>query len=129
MKIQLLCTFSNVKEYVGLITTIKSFYTLSDKKFFIFKDKSKDDSIILTYNIFSEGIYKKFPATISIHRKKQTNTLYTLNSLNRIIQEETGGRLDKNYQIDWNLFQNTLIITTDIGYRTINLELIDIIKI
>jgi hypothetical protein len=129
MKIQLLCTFSNNKECGTLITSIKKFYTLSDKKIFVFKDKSKEESILLTYNILAKDIFNKLPCTISIHRKKQTNTLYTLNALNRIILEENGGKMDKNYQIDWELFKNTLIITTDEGYRTINLELIDVIKI
>jgi len=129
MKIQLLCTFSNNKEFGQLITTIKNFYTLSDKRFFIFKDKSKENSIILTYNILTKDVFNKFPFTISIHRKKQTNTLYTLNALNKIIEEENNGKLDRNYQIDWNLFKNTLIITDDVGYRTIDLELIDIVRI
>jgi len=129
MKIQLLCTFSNNKQFGESVTTIKKFYTLSEKKIFVFKDKSKEDSILLTYNILTKDVFTKFPSTISIHRKKQTNTLYTLNALNRIIQEENEGRLDRNYQIDWELFKNTLIITTDIGYRIIDLELIDVIKI
>jgi hypothetical protein len=59
--------------------------------------------------------------TISIHRKKETNTLYTVNALNEIIIAANNGVLDKTYQIDWQQYQNSFILTNDTGYRVINL--------
>ena len=43
----------------------------------------------------------KFPeATISLHRKKATNTLYTINALNMLVAELNGGKLDQNAEIE-----------------------------
>lgn len=59
--------------------------------------------------------------TISIHRKKETNTLYTVNALNEVIRAVNNGVLDKSYQLDWQQYQNSFILTDDEGYRIINL--------
>ena len=59
--------------------------------------------------------------TISIHRKKETNTLYTVNALNEVIRKVNNGILDKTYQLDWTRYQNSFILTDDVGYRVINL--------
>lgn len=84
---------------------------------------------MVTYNVLVvDNDLSKFPATISIHRKKQTNTLYTLNAMNKIIMEENGGILDKSFQLDWEIYRNCLIITSESGYRIIDLQLIDIIR-
>jgi len=37
--------------------------------------------------------------TISLHRKKITNTLYTINALNELIKTINNGVLDTKYQV------------------------------
>ena len=129
MRTQLLCTFSEKHQCKPLLKRILECYELSDGKFFIFEDCKNEGSLMVTYNVILDGsALSKFPTTISIHRKKQTNTLYTLNAMNRIIMEENGGVLDKNFQLDWEIYRNCLIITSDSGYKIIDLRLVDIIK-
>ena len=41
---------------------------------------------MLTYNIDSPTDILQLPNTILVHRKKQTNTLYTINALNEVIK-------------------------------------------
>lgn len=125
---QLLCTFSTPEEHENVITSIKGIYFLPDKTIFIFENETNSKEVILTYNVQLKEQQEKFPLTISIHRKKQTNTLYTLNAMNCIIKEENGGVLDKTFKLDWELYKNCLIITTDIGYKIINLNLMNIIR-
>jgi hypothetical protein len=60
--------------------------------------------------------------TISIHRKKETNTLYTVNALNEVIRSVNNGVLNKTYQLDWTKYQNSFILTDDAGYRVIELD-------
>jgi hypothetical protein len=64
----------------------------------------------------------KFPNTILIHRKKQTNTLYTLNAMNRLIEEENG-KIDNTYIVNWQMYSNSLIITGDVSIRIIPLKI------
>ena len=129
MKIQLLCTFSTEGDHRDVISTIRKLYTLPDKKLFVFRDCKDPNSILITYNVLLGEQFTKLKSTISVHRKKQTNTLFTLNSMNRIIEEENGGNWDKSYQLDWELYKNCLIITTESGYKIIDIQLLDIVRI
>ena len=57
--------------------------------------------------------------TISLHRKKQTNSLYTINALNAVIRSLNNGVLDKSFTIEWENFQNTLLLTNENGLQKI----------
>ena len=127
--LQLLCTFSTPEKYTSDISDIKRIYFLPDKTIFIFENKSNKNEMVLTYNVKLKEPQEKFPLTISIHRKKETGSLYTINALNCIVKEENGGVIDKNFKIDWNLYKNCLIITNDVGYKIINLDLINIVRL
>lgn len=81
----------------------------------------------MTYNVLNmRKDAPKFPNTILIHRKKQTNTLYTLNSMNKLIEEESGKR-DPSYMLNWSLYSNSLIITGDVSVRIIPLKISSIL--
>ena len=128
-KRQLLCTFSNVKAFKQTIEDIKKFYTVYNNRFFVFTNVASPDEVFVTYNILNIGReFPKFPNTISIHRKKQTNTLYTLNAMNQIIKDENGGVFDKTYSIEWNLYSDVLIVTGDPSIRTIPIKLLEIVS-
>lgn len=125
-KRQLLCTFSNKKDYEALIPKIKKFYSMNNK-IFVFTNEKNDKEIFLSYNV--SGIEKtspKYPNTILIHRKKQTNTLYSLNALNRLIEEENGTP-DNTFMLSWELYENCLIITGEISVRIIPLKMVAVI--
>ena len=126
---QLLCTFSVPTDYKLLVEQVKSFYTLTNNKIFVFNNEKNNNELYLTYNILnSESASKKLPNTISIHRKKQTNTLYTLNAMNKLITEENNGVFVKTYQLNWEYYNNSLIITNEISVKIIPLKIFDIIS-
>jgi len=126
---QLLCTFSNNRDFNNIIKEIFRFYDVYNSKIFIFYNVKNDKEKFITYNVIndSNGEIPKFPNTISIHRKKQFNTLYSLNALNILIKEENGGVWDKTYQVNWNLFENSLIITGDISIRVIPIKIFTVV--
>ncbi len=127
---QLLCTFCTNATVKSVLQQISSLYKIVDNKTFVFENKKNVTEKLVTYNIFltSEG-FTKLPNTISIHRKKQSNTLYTINALNKIIAEENNGVIDKSYVIEWDLYKDCIILTTDEGFKVIELELVEIKKI
>lgn len=126
---QLLCTFAVPTEYQLVIEQIKSFYILSNNKIFVFVNEKNSNELYLTYNIaIKDSMVKKLPNTISIHRKKQTNTLYTLNAMNKLITEENNGVFDKTYQLNWDYYKNSLIITNEVSVKIISLKIFDIIS-
>lgn len=127
-KRQLLCTFSNILNFKNVIEQIYKFYDIYNHCIFIFCNIKNEKEIFLTYNIINNNFnFTKFPNTISVHRKKQTNTLYSLNALNTLILEENGC-LDKKFQIKWDYYKNSLIISNEISVRIIPIKIYDIIK-
>jgi len=127
---QLLCTFAETKTFKEIVKDIRKFYMIPNAKFFVFSNTKVPNEIYITYNVIPEQgrELSKFPNTISIHRKKQTNTLYSLNALNVLVKEENG-KPDKNFIIDWNLYKNSLVISGEVSVRIISLKIVDVIHI
>ena len=125
---QLLCTFSTAKDFRAAAEEIRKFYEVYSNRVFAFVNTQNLKEMYLTYNVLNmRKDAPKFQNTILIHRKKQTNTLYTLNAMNRLIEEENG-HADKNFIIDWKLYENSLIITGDVSIRIIPLKITAIIE-
>jgi len=128
-KRQLLCTFSSIKLYKSIVEEIKKFYNIYNGRFFIFSNGNSPEEVYITYNIINiDKEFPKFPNTISIHRKKQTNTLYSLNSLNKIIEDENGGILDKTFSVNWSLYDNSFIFLSNDMIKVIPIKLLEIIN-
>ncbi len=119
MKTQLLCTFAHPSDLNIITEYIQQNYEIPERRIFIFSNEDNTDSLYCTYNASMSD--RRGQNTISIHRKKETNTLYTVNALNEIIIAANNGVLDKTYQIDWQQYQNSFILTNDTGYRVISL--------
>ena len=129
MKRQLLCTFA-VKDSLNLtVDYIQTFFSIEINKIFQYSESENPNQILLVYN--SEKNLRDTLAknTILVHRKKNTNTIYTINALNTLITEMNNGVLDKSYQIDWENYSDVLMLTredklvfTDITFnRVINI--------
>ena len=122
MKTQLLCTFAHRKDLDLIIDYISKSYTISEKRMFVFSNAEKSSELYVTYNVEPDD-YKKTPNTIMIHRKKETNTLYTVNALNAIIRKSNNGVLDKKFVINWQIYDNSLMLTDGDDIRHIHLDL------
>ena len=119
MKTQLLCTFAHKTDLNIITEYIQTSYEIPEQRIFVFSNIDTPDNLYCTYNAFETQ--RRGQNTISIHRKKETNTLYTVNALNEVIRKVNNGILDKTYQLDWQRYQNSFILTDDAGYRVINL--------
>ena len=122
MRTQLLCTFAHRKDLELIADYIAKSYTVSEKRMFVFADENKKADLYVTYNVEPDD-YGKTPNTIMIHRKKETNTLYTVNALNVIIKKANNGILDKTFIINWPNYENSLLLTDGDELRHIHLEL------
>jgi len=122
LRTQLLCTFAHRKDLDLIIDYISKSYTISEKRMFVFSNSENGSELYVTYNVEPDD-YKKTPNTIMIHRKKETNTLYTVNALNAIIRKSNNGVLDKKFVINWQIYDNSLMLTDGDDIRHIHLEL------
>jgi hypothetical protein len=126
---QLLCTFSNSVEYTNVLKEIPQQYKLIDNKIFIFANENNLRELYLTFNVEKSERTNRYKGTISIHRKKQTNTLYTLNAMNKLIADENNGVFDKSFQLNWELYKNSIILTNEIGVKIVPLKLFSISEV
>lgn len=121
MKPQLLCTFAHLKDLELVIDYIAQIYEVAEHRAFVFSNESVPSELFVTYNVIDS--VRRTPNTILIHRKKESNTLYTVNALNTIIRRANNGVLDKTFQIDWSVYENSLILGDDADLRHIYLKL------
>ncbi|CAB4155249.1 hypothetical protein UFOVP1307_202 [uncultured Caudovirales phage] len=119
VKTQLLCTFAHKSDINIVVEYVQQSYVIPEKRIFVFANADASNNLYCTYN--ADAGTQRGQNTISIHRKKETNTLYTVNALNEVIRSVNNGILDKTYQLDWTMYQNSFILTDPIGYRVIDL--------
>lgn len=126
---QLLCTFSDLNIYDTIINKIKITYEIIYQKIFVLQDCNDDNNLMCTYNIEQGNSINAIPNTIVVHRKKYSNTLYTINALNTLIRSSNNGVMDINYIIDWNQYHNCIILSTNNEINIIKTKIKDIIKL
>lgn len=129
MNTQLLCTFTTKSELEFTLQIIREKYTIVYNYIYILQNKSNLDELFVTYNIdTTQQPERQLGGTILIHRKKESNTLYTINALNELIKEENGGRLDKSFVLDWDKFKNSIILTNVDGTKRIQTRVYEVIS-
>ena len=129
MKTQLLCTFTSKDGLQKTLQDIRETYLIVYNYIYILQNKSNLDELYVTYNINTEfKPPQPLEDTILIHRKKESNTLYTINALNQLVREENGGVLDKTFVIDWQKFRNSIILTNTEGTKRIQTRIFEVIE-
>jgi len=95
MSNKLFCTFATEETLEGVLEEIQERYKIIYNKIFVLYSKSQDE-FICTYNVDFGNVGTFLENTILVHRKKESNTLYTINALNTLIKELNEGVLDTN---------------------------------
>jgi hypothetical protein len=131
MRTQLLCTFTTAESIDNTIKDISDSYKIVFDKIYVLQNEDNVKELICTYNVdITESVdYNLVKGTISLHRKKYTNTLYTINALNELIKNLNNGVLDKNFMIPWENFKNMIMVTNSDGLSKINTRIYKIINI
>ena len=120
MNTQLLCLFTLNTELQHSIDFILNKYEIINPNVFVLESKVRPEELFITFNVMkgSAPISSNWK-TILVHRKKQTNTIYTINALNEVVKSMTGGQTDNSFMIDWEEFQNCILTTSNTGYKKI----------
>ena len=129
MKTQLLCTFTKTKLLTKTVNKIIQAYDILYNKIFVLNNEENKSELMCTYNIDASKKVEILSDTISLHRKKQTNTLYTINALNECIKICNNGVLDTTFQLEWENYRNSILVTNDEGLRRIDTSVKEVIHI
>lgn len=128
---QLLCTFIAADKLDESVDLVKNSYTLAFNNIYVLENVDDPTQLILTYNIITGSLKSQYapPAsTISVHRKKQTNTIYTINALNALIASKNDGKIDKSYKIEWNELKNSVLVTAHSQLKLIKTKIQQILN-
>ena len=114
------------------INEIKSCYKLAFGKIYILENVNDNKEFICSYNIDTTADIQKalIPKnTISIHRKKETNTIYTVNALNYVIALHNDGQVDNTYLVPWDKYKNMILVTNTDGLKKIDTKINSVIEV
>ena len=130
MNNRLYCTFTTLDAYEEVANTIQTSYVILFNKIFVLESLD-GEKIMLTYNVDMNNSAKESMVdnTILVHRKKQTNTLYTINALNEVIKSLNNGILDKTFAINWNDYKNYILLIQTEGFNRIDTKVKEIINL
>jgi|TARA_R110000868_G_C10481318_1_gene729309 hypothetical protein len=129
LKNKLFCTFSPKSKLEEVLDTIKSEYVIMYDKIFVLESEDSDE-FLCTYNIEVQSTNTRvLPNTILLHRKKETNTLYTINSLNLLIKSLNEGILDTSFRVEWQNYRNTVLLTQGDDLRKLSTKIHKIVTI
>ena len=130
MNNRLYCTFTTPNDIEEITNRIQTSYVILFNKIFVLESLD-GEKIMLTYNVDMGNSSSEFLInnTILVHRKKQTNTLYTINALNELIKSLNNGYLDKSYAVNWNDYRNCILLIQTDGYKRIDTKVREIINI
>jgi len=125
---RLLCTFTDLSNLDNLLSDISRRYSILYKKIFVLRVLSNDE-YVCTYNIETGNVDNIIENTVLVHRKKESNTLYSLNALNELVRTLNGGVEDRNFQINWNDYRNSILITQKGELKQLKTKIYKIVEI
>ena len=125
---RLFCTFSQLEDLDNLISGLTKKYDIMYNKMFILQVKSNDEYVV-TYNVDQGNVSDIPDNTILVHRKKETNSLYTINALNELIKSLNGNVLDNNYRVNWADYRNTILLTQQGQIKELKTKIFKIIEL
>ena len=125
---KLFCTFTSLEDLDTLINELTKAYSIMYNKMFVLYVKSTDEYVV-TYNV-EQGNVDSIPLnTILVHRKKETNTLYTINALNDLIKKLNGGVVDPSYRVNWQHYRNCILLTNHNELKQLNTKVYKIVEL
>jgi hypothetical protein len=117
---KLFCTFTTPDTLDEIVATINRKYSILFNKVFILESPQSDE-LICTYNIDSGNmVHSPMANTILLHRKKESNSLYTINALNILIRSLNNGILDTRYVVPWQEYKNCILLTNGPDLRKLD---------
>jgi len=124
---KLFCTFTKPEDLENIVSTINRRHAILYNKIFVLESPQSDE-LVCTYNIDAGNSSEApLPNTILLHRKKESNTLYTINALNTLIKSLNGGVLDTKYIVNWHEYKNSILLTNGPDLRKLDTSIHKII--
>jgi hypothetical protein len=128
MNNRLFCTFTSLDDLDTLLSGLAKKYDILYNKMFVLHVKSNNEYAV-TYNVDQGNINDIPENTILVHRKKETNSLYTINALNQLIKSLNNGVVDTSFIINWQHYKNCILLTQHNELKQLNTRIFRIVEL
>lgn len=125
----MVCTFVKKHQIENTIDDIVDNFSVLNNKVFLLRSTTVQNELILSYNVILDSHKNFLPGSILVHRKKETNTIYTINALNELIMNLNNGVLDKSFPIEWDRYKDTMLLKKPDGLKTLQIEVVKVYSI
>jgi len=104
-------------------------FQLKKEKIFVYSSAEEKGKKILTFRLYLKddkriNTRSFFPITIIVHKKG--DCFYTINALNKLIEQRVDGEIGninyKDYKIDWDEYQGKMLIVKDDELTIMNIK-------
>ena len=126
--LQLICLFTTEPDLDYTSSMIQKTYNIVYNRIFVLSIEESEE-LICSFNIEKGNVRKQLPGAMLVHRKRDTNTMYTINSLNTLVKSENNGILDSNYTVDWTKYKNSLLVTSNNELKVLKTKVYQIINL
>jgi hypothetical protein len=104
----LLLSFSTLEEYRTELQRIREVYR-PERSIFVLENVDVPSEVYVTFNTTYNF---KMSGIIKCNKKKDTNTMFTIDALNALAIRDTGN-ISRDYVPDWEQYRNSLILIRD----------------
>ena len=125
---KLFCSFTTEDGIDELVDDLKSRYSILYDKIFVL-DILSNNEFVCTYNVDTNNLNNIPENTIFLHRKKHTNTLYTINALNVLVKTLNGGVRDPNFIVNWADYRNSILLTQQGELKQLKTKIYKIVEV
>lgn len=126
--IQLICLFTSEDILAHTVSMVSKTYDVVYGRIFVLSIKQSEE-LVCSFNVEKEKQFTQLPGAMLVHRKKETNTLYTINSLNALIRKENNGISDPKFSVDWTKYANSLLVTSNNELKVLQTDVYQVIKL
>ena len=126
--LQLICLFTTEPDLDYTSSMIQKTYNIVYNRIFVLSIEDSEE-LICSFNIEKGNVRKQLPGAMLVHRKRDTNTMYTINSLNALVKSENNGILDSNYTVDWTKYRNSLLVTSNNELKVLRTKVYQILNL
>tara|TARA_R110002050_G_scaffold79261_1_gene169319 strand:- start:39375 stop:39773 length:399 start_codon:yes stop_codon:yes gene_type:complete len=124
----LIASFIFPERLEWFISYLESKFDIPKEHVFVFQNLDDESKFIVTFKfkLSDKKVNFKhlFPNAILIH--KRGNAIYTINALNKLIESECDGELGninyKSIKIDWDKYQNKILLYNNNELRISNIK-------
>ena len=119
-------TFTTKDKLEETLDKIKSNYTILYDKIFVFSS-TETEELICTYNVDQHNCTKVYiiENTLLLHRKKVTKTLFSINAINLLNDQNP----QNNGEVNWEDYKESILLTRRGVFTVVPIKLYDIIHV